>query len=71
MANESKCPVTGGAEGEGKYAEKSDAIRAFANSDWWPEQLNLKGCSTIRLSSIRWARISTTPGNSRRSTSTR
>src|ERR1700734_807459 len=43
MANESKCPVTGGAEGEGKYAEKSDAIRAFANSDWWPEQLNLKG----------------------------
>ena len=43
MANEGKCPVTGGAEGEGKYAEKSDAIRAFANSDWWPEQLNLKG----------------------------
>ena len=28
---------------EGKYAEKSDAMRAFANSDWWPEQLNLKG----------------------------
>src|SRR6202522_3606080 len=43
MANESKCPVTGGAEGGGKYAEKSDAIRAFANSDWWPEQLNLRG----------------------------
>ena len=43
MANESKCPVAGGAEGEGKYAEKSDAVRAFANSDWWPEQLNLKG----------------------------
>ena len=32
MANESKCPVAGGAEGEGKYAEKSDAIRAFANA---------------------------------------
>ena len=28
--------------GEGKYAEKSDAMRAFANSDWWPDQLNLK-----------------------------
>ena len=43
MAEESKCPVAGGAEREGKYAEKSDAMRAFANSDWWPEQLNLKG----------------------------
>jgi catalase-peroxidase len=42
MANESKCPVAGH-EKEGKYAEKSDAVRAFANSDWWPEQLNLKG----------------------------
>ena len=28
MGNEGKCPVVGGAEGEGKYAEKSDAIRA-------------------------------------------
>ncbi len=37
--NESKCPVAGGAEG--KYAEKADAVRAFANSDWWPKQLNL------------------------------
>ncbi len=37
--SESKCPVAGG--GEGKYAEKSDAARAFANSDWWPKQLNL------------------------------
>src|SRR5271154_993868 len=43
MTSESKCPVAGGGEGEGKYAEKSDAMRAFANSDWWPEQLNLKG----------------------------
>ena len=43
MTSESKCPVAGGAEREGKYAEKSDAMRAFANSDWWPEQLNLKG----------------------------
>src|SRR5580692_3370424 len=43
MTSESKCPVAGGGEREGKYAEKSDAIRAFANSDWWPEQLNLKG----------------------------
>jgi len=37
--NESKCPVAGGAEG--KYAEKADVVRAFANSDWWPKQLNL------------------------------
>ena len=43
MTSESKCPVSGGGEREGKYAEKSDAMRAFANSDWWPEQLNLKG----------------------------
>jgi catalase-peroxidase len=45
MTDESKCPVVGhGKEGkEGKYAEKSDMMRAFANSDWWPEQLNLKG----------------------------
>src|SRR5271169_2176648 len=43
MTSESKCPVAGGGEREGKYAEKSDAMRAFANSDWWPEQLNLKG----------------------------
>ena len=43
MTSESKCPVAGGGEREGKYAEKSDAIRAFANSDWWPEQVNLKG----------------------------
>ena len=43
MTSETKCPVGGGAEREGKYAEKSDAMRAFANSDWWPEQLNLKG----------------------------
>src|SRR6476660_9675086 len=43
MTSESKCPVVGGGEREGKYAEKSDAMRAFANSDWWPEQLNLKG----------------------------
>src|ERR1700685_154470 len=42
MTDESKCPVVGH-EKEGKYAEKSDAMRAFANSDWWPEQLNLKG----------------------------
>ena len=27
---------------EGKYAEKSDMMRAFANRDWWPNQLNLK-----------------------------
>jgi len=37
--NESKCPFAGG--GEGKYAEKSDAARAFTNSDWWPKQLSL------------------------------
>ncbi len=37
--SEGKCPVAGGAEG--KYAEKADAVRAFANSDWWPKQLNL------------------------------
>ena len=37
--SESKCPVAGG--GEGKYAEKTDTVLAFANSDWWPEQLNL------------------------------
>src|ERR1700678_2800589 len=43
MTSEGKCPVAGGGEREGKYAEKSDAMRAFANSDWWPEQLNLKG----------------------------
>src|SRR6202453_4818689 len=45
MTDEGKCPVVGhGKEGsEGKYAEKSDTMRAFANSDWWPEQLNLKG----------------------------
>ena len=45
MTDEGKCPVVGhGKEGkEGKYAEKSDMMRAFANSDWWPEQLNLKG----------------------------
>src|SRR5258707_3251079 len=43
MTSESKCPVAGGGEREGKYAENSDAMRAFANSDWWPEQLNLKG----------------------------
>ena len=43
MTGESKCPVWGGGEHEGKYAEKSDMMRAFANSDWWPEQLNLKG----------------------------
>jgi catalase-peroxidase len=45
ITDEGKCPVVGhGKEGkEGKYAEKSDAMRAFANSDWWPEQLNLKG----------------------------
>src|ERR1700729_846113 len=44
MTDEGKCPVVGhGKEGkEGKYAEKSDTMRAFANSDWWPEQLNLK-----------------------------
>ena len=61
--------LAGGAEREGKYAEKSDAMRAFANSDWWPEQLNLKGLQhSIRLSSIRWAKSSTTPRNSRAST---
>ena len=45
MTDEAKCPVVGHDQGgkEGKYAEKSDAMRAFANSDWWPEQLNLKG----------------------------
>ena len=46
MTSESKCPVAGGGEHEGKegkYAKRSDAMRAFANSDWWPEQLNLKG----------------------------
>ena len=69
MANEGKCPVMGGAEGEGKYAEKSDAIRAFANSDWWPEQLNIKGLAARFASCpIPWARSSTTPRNSRAST---
>ena len=45
MTDEGKCPVVGHdkAGKEGKYAEKSDMMRAFANSDWWPEQLNLKG----------------------------
>src|SRR6202045_1044536 len=43
MTSESKCPVAGGGEREGKYAEKSYAMRAFGNSDWWPEKLNLKG----------------------------
>src|ERR1700728_3229354 len=42
MTDEGKCPVVGHGK-EGKYAEKSDMMRAFANSDWWPEQLNLKG----------------------------
>src|ERR1700720_4242101 len=42
MTDEGKGPVVGHGK-EGKYAEKSDAVRAFANSDWWPEQLNLKG----------------------------
>ena len=65
--NESKCPVAGGAEGR-KYAEKSDAIRAFANSDWWPEQLNLKVLHQHSPLSIRWARSSTTSRNSKAST---
>ena len=71
MTDESKCPVVGHdqAGSEGKYAEKSDAMRAFANSDWWPEQLNLKGLQhDSPLRSIRWARSSTTPRNSRAST---
>ncbi|MGO9673974.1 MAG: catalase/peroxidase HPI, partial [Methylocella sp.] len=38
--SESKCPVAGGAEGA--RAEKADTIRTFANSDWWPNQLNLQ-----------------------------
>ena len=35
MTDEAKCPVVGHDQGgkEGKYAEKSDAMRAFANSD--------------------------------------
>ena len=40
MTDEPKCPVAH-AEPEGKYAEKSDMARAFTNSDWWPNQLNL------------------------------
>jgi catalase-peroxidase len=45
MTDEGKCPVVSHDKPgkEGKYAEKSDTMRAFANSDWWPEQLNLKG----------------------------
>ena len=35
MDNESKCPVTGG-------SHKPAATRARTNTDWWPEQLNLK-----------------------------
>ena len=31
MTSESKCPVAGG------------GTRMRSNSDWWPEQLNLKG----------------------------
>src|ERR1700723_524956 len=44
MTDEGKCPVVGHDKPgkEGKYAEKSDTMRAFANSDWWPNQLNLQ-----------------------------
>ncbi len=59
MADESKCPVTGGGA-EDKYAEKSDAARAFVNSDWWPKQINLKGLHQNSSLVDRWARISTT-----------
>ncbi len=38
--SESKCPVAGGAGGAS--SEKADTLRTFANSDWWPNQLNLR-----------------------------
>ena len=66
MGNESKCPVAE-AEGSAKRG-KSDAMRAFANSDWWPDQLNLRFFTANRPRPIRWARRSTTPRNSRAST---
>jgi catalase-peroxidase len=46
MTSESKCPVTG-------------STRGHANRDWWPNQLNLKFCTSAPPCPIRWAWIST------------
>ena len=48
MTSESKCPVS---------AER----RVYSNRDWWPNQLNLQSCTSIRRCPIRWTRDSTTP----------
>ena len=36
-------PGRGRRRARGQVREKSDAIRALANSDWWPDQLNIQG----------------------------
>lgn len=51
------CPV---ASGRLKYPTEGGG-----NRDWWPNQLNLKILQKNPLSRIPWARVSTTPRNSR------
>ena len=55
--NAGKCPFTGG-------------TAATGNRDWWPEHLDIGVLHTQRTPPpIRWAKRSTTPRNSRASTS--
>ena len=64
MTSERKCPVAGGGT-DGKYADKSDATRAFTNSDWWPKQMNPRCSTRTHPCPTRWTGISITPRNSR------
>lgn len=58
---ESKCPVTG-------MTQKHAASKGTSNQDWWPNQLNLKILHQNSAKGNRWARILTTPRNSKSST---
>ena len=54
--NAGKCPVNHG-------------TRGHRNRDWWPEHLDIGVLHARHPPPIRWARASTTPRNSRASTS--
>ena len=52
MESEGKCPVTGG-------SHRHTATGAKKNTDWWPDQLNLKVLHQDVAWPVRWTRTST------------
>ena len=51
--------------------EPATRTRPRRNKDWWPNQLDLSVLHQHLPGATPWARTSTTPRSSRRSTSTR